>query len=351
MGVLRFLWCGYTAEMVQIRWDRFLGVLGVAVLALLLMSCARASRVTVIRLAHGLPVGHPVHEAMAFMAQRVAEKSGGAMRVDIYPAGQLGEEREYVELLQIGSVGMTKVSAAVLESFAPSYKVLSLPYLYEDRAHRFAVWEGPVGKEILADGEQYYLRGLCFYDAGERSFYTVKKPVRVPGDLKGLKIRVQPSPTAVSLVNAFGASATPIAWGELYTALQQGTVDGAENNPPSFVSSNHFQVARYYTLNGHTAVPDVLIIGTKAWGALTDQERVWLQEAADESAVKQKALWEAAEAAAMATVREAGVEVIVPERGVFAAKVEGVLEGYRNDARMWGLIERIRAAGKGEGSR
>ena len=226
-------------------------------------TCARREARQTIKLGHGLPEAHPVHKAMLFMAQRVKEKSGGELGVEVYPSGQLGSERECLELLQIGSLGMTKVSAAVMEAFAPSYKVFNLPYLFEDDAHRFAVMNGPIGDQILQDGQKYWLRGLCYYDAGFRSFYSVNKAIASPDDLKGLKFRTQESPTAFALIRSMGGSATPIAWGELYTALQQGVVDGAENNPPSFHLSKHYEVCKYYTMNEHTAVPDVLLVSTK----------------------------------------------------------------------------------------
>src|SRR5690606_7318352 len=154
-----------------------------------------------------------------------------------------------------------------------------LPYLFRDDAHKVAVLDGPIGKEILTSPQAKLVRGLCYYEAGSRSFYT-KRPVRTPDDLTGLKIRVQESPMAFGLVRAFGASPTPIAYGELYTALQQGVVDGAENNPPSFHLSRHYEVCKYYTLNEHTTVPDVLIVSTHLWNSLDAQQQRWLQEAA-----------------------------------------------------------------------
>jgi tripartite ATP-independent transporter DctP family solute receptor len=240
---------------------------------------------------------------------------------------------------------MTKVSAAVMEGFAPSYKVFNLPYVFEGDGHRFAVMNGPIGREILQDGQKYWLRGLCYYDAGFRSFYTVKKPVRAPEDLKGLKIRTQESPTAFALIRALGGSATPIAYGELYTALQQGVVDGAENNPPSFHLSRHYEVCKYYTINEHTAVPDVLLISTKVWDSLSERQRQWLQEAADESAVYQATLWKQASDEAMAAVEKAGVTIIRADKKPFSQRVRDLDEMYRNEARVYELIGRIRAAG------
>ena len=309
-----------------------------------LTGCGPGGDVTVVKLAHGLDVTHPVHQAMELMAVRAAEMSGGALRIDIYPSEQLGTERQALELLQIGSLGMTKVSAAVLENFAPSFKALSVPYVFRDEAHQFEVLDGAIGEELLGSVTPFRLRGLCFYDAGSRSFYAVR-PIRTPADLEGLKIRTQESPTAMEMVNALGGSATPIPWGELYTALQQGVVDGAENNPPSFHLSGHYEVARYYSLNEHTRVPDVLLIGTPTWDRLTAQEREWLQEAVAESAVLQRELWREATEQALRAVEADGVEVSRPDPGPFARGVEALHASYADEPEVSRLIQAIRTAG------
>lgn len=319
-------------------------LLGLILLGLVLLAGCRAQGdVTVVKLGHGLDPTHPVHQAMVFMAQRVDEKSGGMMRIDIYPSQQLGTERQLLELLQLGSLGITKVASAVLEGFAPSYKVLSLPYLFRDEAHRFAVLEGEIGRQLLLDGEKYWLRGLTFYDAGSRSFYTKERPIETPDDLAGLKIRTLESATQVQMVNQLGGSATPISWGELYTALQQGVVDGAENNPPSFYTSRHYEVCKYYVLDEHTGIPDVLLISTIVWKTLTAQEQQWLTEAAWESAQYQKRLWKAATEEALQAVQASGVEVIYPDKTPFAEKVAPLYDAYRDEPALYDLIQQIQA--------
>jgi tripartite ATP-independent transporter DctP family solute receptor len=302
--------------------------------------CGAKRDVKIIKLAHGLDPQHSVHKGMVFLGERLAEKSGGTMRVDVYSSGQLGSERECIELVQLGGLAMTKVSASVLEGFAAEFKVYGLPYLFRDDAHKVAVLDGPVGKEILAAPQPKFVRGLCYYESGSRSFYT-KRPVRTPDDLKGLKIRVQESPMAFALIRAFGASATPISWGELYTALQQGVVDGAENNPPSFHLARHYEVCRFYTLNEHTTVPDVVIVSTHFWNSLTPQQQQWLQEAADESAVYQRKLWEESTASSLAAVEQAGVEIIRPDKAVFAARVASLHDDALKDRIVGPLSRRI----------
>ncbi len=315
-----------------------------AIALFLLPACRSGGDVTVLKLGHGLDPSHSVHQGMVYMAEDLAERSGGTMRIDLYPSEQLGTERQCLELLQIGSLAMTKVSTSVLENFAPNYRALGLPFIFRDEAHRFRIFEGPIGRELLQQGERYRLRGLTFYDAGSRSFYSVDRPIRHPDDLDGMKIRTQESALSMSMVNTLGGAATPISWGELYTALQQGVVDGAENNPPSFYLSRHYEIARYYSLNEHTGVPDVLMISTIIWDALTPQQQTWLQEAADASAQKQKELWRIASEEALTAVKAAGVEVIYPDKTPFMERAAPMLEAYReSDPALYTLIERIRA--------
>ena len=315
-------------------------VLGLAVF-LALSSCREVSSTRTLRLAHGLDVTHPVHRSMRILARRAQELSNGSLRIEIYPSEQLGSEREALELLQIGSLAMTKVSASVLESFAPAFEVFGIPYLFDDREHLFRVLEGTVGKELLLEPQRYRLRGLCYYDAGSRSFYTRSTPIRSPEDLAGLKIRTQESPSAMRMVRALGGSPTPIAWGELYSALQQGVVDGAENNPPSFHLSRHYEVARTYALDEHTTVPDVLLIATEVWRSLTPDQQAILEVAVRESAEAQKKLWKEAEEEALRVVEEAGVEIYRPSKSPFQARVAELREEYRSKPELRPWIDRV----------
>ena len=309
---------------------------------LLLNSCGEGDHVTVLKLAHGLDPSHSVHKGMVHMAERVYEKSDGHMKIDIYPSGQLGSERENVEMLQIGSLAITKVSAAIMEGFAPSYRIFGLPYIFESTEHAYKVLDSDIGKDILLDGQKFWLRGLAFYDAGSRSFYTKDRPIEHPDDLRGLKIRVMQSPSAVAMIRAFGGSPTPISWGELYTALQGGVVDGAENNPPSFFLSYHYEVCKYYSINEHSTIPDVLLISTKIWNTLTEQEQKWLQEAADESVDYQRKLWKESEAHSLKMAEEAGVKIIYPDKAPFIEKVQSIYELYKQDEDFYNLIKKIK---------
>jgi tripartite ATP-independent transporter DctP family solute receptor len=308
----------------------------------LFFGCKNREDTKVLRLAHGLDVSHPVHKGMVYMAEQLKKKSGGKLTIEIYPGGQLGAERQCLELLQIGSLDMTKVSSAVMEGFAPRYRVLGLPYIFRDKTHFHHVLDGEVGTELLREGNKFRLHGLCFYDAGARSFYTINKPILKPDDLKGMKIRVMKSNTAVAMVNAFGGSPTPISWGELYTSLQQNVVDGAENNPPSFYTSHHFEVCKYYSLDEHAAVPDVLLINTTTWQKLSEQEKQWLTEAAKESGVEQRKLWDEAEKEAFDALQKSGVKIYHPDKAPFIRKVKALYAKYENDTTLAPLIHKIR---------
>lgn len=323
-------------------YNRLLKLTGVALL-LSVFSCVGPSDTTELKLAHGLPTDHPVHEAMMFMAQRAGELSDGKMKIDVYPSGQLGSEQQCVELVQIGSLAITKVSAAVMESFAEDYKVFGLPYIFRSKEHLFKVMDGDIGKDLLLSTEDKWIRGLTYYDAGARSFYTKSKPITHPDDLQGMKIRVMRSVTAVEMVKALGGSATPISWGELYTALQSGVVDGAENNPPSLYTSRHYEVCKYYSLDEHTTIPDVLVISQFVWEKLTDQEKEWIQQAADESAILERELWAASEKESLEEVQKAGVEINYPDKEPFIEKVQPLIESYRSNETIYSYIQRIQA--------
>ena len=309
---------------------------------LLFGGCQLDTDVKVIKMGHAQVVSHPVHQAMIFLGERLEEKSGGKIKVKVYPNQQLGTERELLELLQIGSLGMTKVSAASLEAFSPEISVLGLPYLFRDDAHITQVLEGEIGKELLLSTEKYWLRGLCFYDAGKRSFYSKTKPIATPADLAGLKVRVQESKMAINMVRGMGGSPTPVSYGELYTALQQGIVDAAENNPPSFYNSRHYEVCKYYSIDEHTAIPDVVLVSTKVWSELSPEEQVWLQEAADESAAYQTKLWKEAVEEALREVQKAGVEISYPSKEPFLEKVAGVYaQVFQEQKQLEALVQRI----------
>lgn len=293
----------------------------VALLAALLGACDRQSDVTVLTLAHNLDTGHTVHQAMILMGERLESYSGGQLEIAIYPSGQLGSERENLELLQIGSLAMTKVSASPLEGFVPEMGLFSLPYIFASRDHHLRVLDSPIGDGLLESLQVARLHGLGYYDAGSRSFYTSDRPVESPSDLHGMKIRVMKSQTSVRMVAELGGSPTPISLGEIYTALQQGVVDGAENNPPSFYRLRHYEAARFYSLDEHTFVPDVLVMSKRIWDGLTTQQQQWLSQAVDDSVEYQRELWQAETQASLDAVAAAGVTISYPDKEPFREAV------------------------------
>lgn len=320
-------------------------ILIILVISVITSCTSDNNKVRTLKLGHGLDTEHPVHKGMEYMSKILEEKSDGKMKLQIYPSSQLGSERQLAELLQIGSLAMTKLSASTMEGFSREYKVLTLPFIFESREHSYAVLDGEIGKQLLLSGEKVWLRGLTFFDAGARSFYTKDKPILHPDDLKGLKIRVMKSPTAMDMIESFGGSPNPISWGELYTSLQTGRVDAAENNLPSFWHSHHYEVCKYYSLDEHTLVPDVLIISTIIWNQLSDQEKLWLEEAANLAAIKQRELWREDELKAYKIVEAAGV-TIIPRIEIdieaFKLSVEPMYVAAKNDPILKDLINGIK---------
>lgn len=295
----------------------------------------------VLKLAHGLPPSHSVHLGLVYMGERLEALSGGKLALDIYPSAQLGSENQCIELLQIGSLDITKVSSAALEGFVDPFKVFGIPYLFRSRAQFFAVIDGEVGKEILASTEPYWLEGLTYFDSGARSFYTINKPIYHPDDLKGQKMRVQKSPIAVEMMRSFGGSATPVDWGELYTALQSNVVDGAENNTPSVTTAFHHEVARFYSVNEHTMCPDVILMSLATWRKLSAEERGWIRQAAEEASHYQRKLWAKQEEQSIAEMKERGMEIIYPDKQPFIDAAQPMIEHYKKEPMFHDLIEKI----------
>lgn len=282
----------------------------------------------ILKLGHSLDQKHPVHAAMVYMAGQLLQKSSGTVELQIFPNGQLGSETECIEQIQRGALDMTKTSTAPLESFIPEFAVFGVPYLFRDDDHAWKVFGGEIGKELLESGKEVGIHGLCYFDAGARSFYTISTPINSPEDLDGLKIRVQSSQTAMEMVEALGGSPVPIPFGELYTGLQQKMVDGAENNPPSFYSNRHFEVCKHYSLDEHARVPDMLIISQKKWEQLPSEVQGWIQDAAEDASVFQRKLWQQKTEEVLQEVQEQGVTIHYPDKSLFVDQVKSMVEQY-----------------------
>ncbi|WP_137895607.1 TRAP transporter substrate-binding protein [Ramlibacter sp. 2FC] len=294
------------------------------------------------RLAHGLAENHPVHLAMVRFAELAKQKSNGEIDIKIFANGTLGGERETLEQVQNGVLEMTKASASPLETFAPEYKVFNLPFVFRNKDHFFKVLDGQVGDTILNASKNRGFIGLTFYDSGARSFYA-KKPINTPDDLKGLKIRVQQSPTTIKMIQALGAAPTPMAWGEVYSALQSGVVDGAENNITALTTGRHGEVSKFYSVTEHQMVPDVLVISSAKWDSLKKPLQDALRQAARESATYQRKLWADAEKTEAAAAEKLGVKISTPNKQAFVDKVKPMLDEERKNARVAGLLDQITA--------
>ena len=309
-----------------------------AIAAFAIRSSKTSGNVRVLRLGHGLSADHPVHQAMLHMSERLNELSEGTMVLKIYPGGQIGSEDECFKQAQNAQLEFAKCSAAVLDGSVPEFQVVGAPFLFRDSDHFWAVMNGEIGKSLLRklDG----LMGICYFDAGARNLYTTKKPVRSVADMKGLKIRTQKSSIAMQSMEALGASPTPISWGELYTALSQGTVDAAENNIPSFVTGRHFEVCKYFTFTEHQRVPDVLVMSKKIWDSLSPEQQGWIEQAASEANAFQREAWRKSEEVNEKIARDAGVEFITVDREPFMALSKPIYDAFPAELRE--LAERIR---------
>jgi tripartite ATP-independent transporter DctP family solute receptor len=311
-------------------------------LAFVAACASHSTSAETLRLAHGLAETHPVHLAMQRFAELAKQKTKGEIEIKVFANGTLGGERETLEQVQNGVLEMTKASASPLETFAPEYKVFNLPFVFRDKAHFFKVVDGPVGAAILASSKSRGFIGLTYYDAGARSFYA-KKAIATPDDLKGMKIRVQQSPTTIKMVQALGASPTPMPWGEVYSALQAGVVDGAENNITALTTGRHGEVSKFFSVTEHQMTPDVLVVSSAKWDSLKKPLQDALREAAQESSVYQRKLWQDAEKTEATAAEKLGVKTSFPAKAAFIAKVKPMLDEERKNAKLAALLDQVEA--------
>lgn len=239
-------------------------------------------------------------------ARLVEEKSDGKYQVKVYSGGQLGDEKEVLELVQLGAIDFARVNAIPLTEFSDEIGVLSMPFLFDDEEKKWEKLNGEEGQALLETLDGSRMVGLAFYDSGERSFYNTKGPITSPEDMEGLKIRVQSSELAIDIVEALGASATPMEYGDVYSALQTGVIDGAENNLPSYYTSSHYNVAKYLTVDGYQGVPEVLLASEDFWNEINEEDQEMFREAALESVPVQREAWAELTEESLEKVTEAG---------------------------------------------
>lgn len=301
-----------------------------------------ASAKTTLKLNHNNDKTHPVHISMQKMADEVKELTKGEIVIRVYPNSQLGSQRESIELLQAGSLDMAKSNASEMEAFESTYGAFNIPYLFRNVEHYYAALKDPeIGQKILDASKGKGFLGLTYYDGGARSFYA-NKAIKSPEDLKGLKIRVQPSPSAVRMMELLGGSATPLAYGELYTALQQKVVDGAENNPTALTLVRHGEVAKIFSEDEHTMIPDVLLISEKTWAKLTPEQQEIIKKAADNSMMYHKDLWvKMIEEEKQKAKEQMGVEFISVDKQPFIDATKSMKDEAKANPVIGALVEKI----------
>ncbi|MFM2484769.1 TRAP transporter substrate-binding protein [Celerinatantimonas yamalensis] len=303
--------------------------LSVLIAAPLTFTSLSAQAVT-LKLAHNLQNDHVVAVTLRHMAKEVSELTNGKVKIRIYPDGQMGGPRQTLEMLQQGALDMTKISGSELEPFEPAFSIFSLPYLFRDQEHFNKVIYGPIGHELEMLPKKNGFTLIAAYEAGTRSFYA-KKPIRTPADVKGLKIRVISTPTTNKMIELLGGAPAPIQFGEVYTALQQGVVDAAENNIPSYVQTRHVEIAKYYSEDEHTAVPDFLAIANVAWKKLTPDQQKILRKAARDSEQYEAKLWDAQVKKSRAEAIKLGATFVKVDKAAFRAAMKPLWDSFRKD--------------------
>lgn len=307
------------------------------------MMIGTASAQTVLRSSDTHPDGYPTVEAVKYFGQLVEERTGGRYKVEVYHSAQLGQEADTIEQVRAGVIDLNRVSMGPWNGLVPSTQIPSLPYIFRSPQHMRKVMLGPIGDEVAKGFEEHGVVLLTYYDGGARSFYNSKRPINAPADLQGLKIRVIQSDIFVDMVAALGATATPMPYGEVYSAIQTGVVDGAENNFPSYDTAGHFEVAKYYSLDEHLIVPEVFVMSKAAWDKLTPEDQEIFRQAARESAEKQFELWDAQVEASRAKVEAAGSMINTPEKQPFIDAMKPVYDKYVTDPALQDLVARIQA--------
>ena len=307
-----------------------------------LAGAAAAECETTLRSSDTHPDGYPTVEGVKAMAVEVKEKSGGRICIEVFPSSQLGEEKDTIEQTQFGVIDMVRASFGSFNDIVPVTQTLSLPYLFNSVEHQHKVLDGPIGEEIAKDFESRDLVPLAYYDGGARSFYNSQKPIQSIDDLKGMKFRVMQNDVFVDMMSALGANATPMPYGEVYSAIQTGVIDGAENNFPSYDSSGHSEVAKYYTLDQHLMVPELVAVSKVTWDKLSPEDQAIMREAARNSATVQRKLWAEQEKASEDKVIAAGAEVIKElDKTAFVEAMVPVYEKYVTTPEAKDLVKRI----------
>jgi len=319
--------------------------MGVLLLALTSGGAGAADQKMVLKASDVHPEGYPTVQAVENMGKKLEAATGGRLSIQMYASMQLGGEKEAIEQAQVGALQLARVSVGALGPVVDDLNVFNLPFLFRSTEHMEKVIDGPIGQELLdkvSNNANTRLIGLAWMDAGARSVYDTKKPIKSIDDLKGLKMRVMGNPMFVDMMNALGGNGVAMGYDQVFSALQTGVVDGAENNPPSFVFDNHYQVAKYYTLTEHLIVPEILVFSRASWDNLSKDDQALIKKLAREAQLDERQLWRKVEDEAMAKMKSQGIEVdTVSDKAPFEAAVKPVWDKY--GAKYSELIKRIQA--------
>jgi tripartite ATP-independent transporter DctP family solute receptor len=309
-----------------------------------LASAASAACEVTLRSSDTHPAGYPTVAAVEHMGTLLKERSGGRICIEVFPSAQLGEERDTIDQTKFGVIDLNRVSMGPFNNLVEETKVVSLPFIFRDTAHMHRVMDGPIGDEILAAFEPHGFVGLAYFDGGSRSFYNRVRPITSVADMAGMKIRVIQSDVFVDMMAALGANATPMPFGEVYSGLQTGVIDGAENNWPSYESTGHYEVAQFYTLTEHLIVPEVLVMSKISWDKLSAEDQALVRQAAKESIPVNRELWAARSGESEAKVRAAGVQVVdTIEKSQFSDAMGPVYAKHAGSPALLDLVARIQA--------
>ena len=307
---------------------------GVAVAAMTFaLGTASAQQKVVLKASDVHPEGYPTVAAVESMGKKLEKATNGRLSVQMFPSMQLGGEKEAIEQAQVGAIALARVSVGALGPVVDDLNVFNLPYVLRNTAHMQHVIDGPIGQELLdkVSNSGKGLIGLAWMDAGARNFYDTKKPIRNLADLKGQKIRVMGNPMFVEMANSMGANGVPLGYDQVFSSLQTGVIDGAENNPPSFVFDNHYQVAKYYTIDEHLIVPEMLVMSKKIFDSLSKDEQADVKKFSREAQLEERKLWEVYEQQALDKAKKAGIQIIqvsAADKKAFQAAVKPVWDKY-----------------------
>ncbi len=313
-------------------------VLGSAALALAATAAGRvatpafAQQKMVFKCSDVHPTGYPTVAAVESMGKKLEQATNGRLSIQMFASMQLGGEKEAIEQAQVGAIQMARVSVGALGPVIDDLNVFNLPFLFRNTAHMQKVIDGPIGRELLdkvTENPKAGLVGLCWMDAGARSVYDTKKPIRSIDDLKGMKVRVMGNPMFVDMMNSLGGNGVSMGYDQVFSALQTGVVDGAENNPPSFVFDNHFTVAKFYTLTEHLIVPEMLVFSKRVWEQLSKDDQALMRKLSAETQAEERVLWVKYEQMAMDKAKAAGIQVIeLADKKPFQDAVKPVWDKY-----------------------